>query len=106
MFFSGDQIKINKLEKLIDLKELPIPMVFEIMPQIDWFFELLFNKLTHNSIFQLIFNNNNNPPSETSSRKKIMAHLPAKIRLLTKLYFWFSQSVYNHLSIGDRISRI
>jgi len=35
MFFSGDQIKINKLEKLIDLKELPIPMVFEIMPQID-----------------------------------------------------------------------
>jgi len=35
MFFSEDQIRINKLKKFIDLKKLPIPMVFEIMPQID-----------------------------------------------------------------------
>jgi len=35
MFFSEDQIRINKLEKLIDLKELCIPMFFEVVPQID-----------------------------------------------------------------------
>jgi len=35
MFFSIEQIRINKLEKEIDLKELCISIFFEIVPQID-----------------------------------------------------------------------